>query len=400
MAIVFVHGVNVRRKGFELLKRRVQQGVAARRQGTRVHCLYWGDLGASLQMAGASIPGFVEGSRAVDAGEEEVATDGNVALLLLENPEIELASLRDQEDFDPTGAGFQPMPPLVEQRNEVLERARPRVAEALATAEVLSTALSNPDLRGVETMVTAAFRAAGKADRALSIADLIDPLTRAVTASMFRQIENQALALSPTLSWTEIEAVIAGILETELGSQRGWIGDKLRHGPLRLVTGALRLGLRRRIMNSLSLFMGDLLVYLSNRKEIQARLERTIDAALDTAGGPLTLIAHSLGGLITFEHVVETGRRVERFLTVGSQPGLFAELGVLNRPLTPDANRFTTPEPIEEWVNVYDPDDVLSFLVEPIFDRGRDVELNTRAPFPVAHSEYWARSELYEILLP
>ncbi len=84
--------------------------------------------------------------------------------------------------------------------------------------------------------------------------------------------------------------------------------------------------------------------------------------------------------------------------TVGSQVGFFGELGVLS-PLTsnPDG-KLAVPGKLKEWRSYYDPDDALAFLAAPVFDRVTDIEIDTRAPFPVAHSEYWNLPGTYQKL--
>lgn len=53
---------------------------------------------------------------------------------------------------------------------------------------------------------------------------------------------------------------------------------------------------------------------------------------------------------------------------------------------------------IEKWHNYYDADDSLAFLAAPVFDRVADVQIDTKAPFPIAHSEYWNLRDTYQKL--
>jgi hypothetical protein len=66
--------------------------------------------------------------------------------------------------------------------------------------------------------------------------------------------------------------------------------------------------------------------------------------------------------------------------------------------LEPTLAKFTRPENVESWLNLWDPDDILSFLAAPVFGGVRDVEIDTGAPFPFSHSEYWTCPKVYETL--
>jgi hypothetical protein len=80
---------------------------------------------------------------------------------------------------------------------------------------------------------------------------------------------------------------------------------------------------------------------------------------------------------------------------VGSQVGFFGELGVLPVTMPAAAGKLEAPARVGTWRNLYDPDDALGFLAAPIFSRVSDIELDTRAPFPAAHSEYWNLPDTY-----
>ena len=60
--------------------------------------------------------------------------------------------------------------------------------------------------------------------------------------------------------------------------------------------------------------------------------------------------------------------------------------------------KLALPPELRSWHNLYDPDDALSFLAAPVFNTVKDIELDTRAPFPVSHSEYWNLPDTYQKL--
>jgi pimeloyl-ACP methyl ester carboxylesterase len=192
--------------------------------------------------------------------------------------------------------------------------------------------------------------------------------------------------------WNEAAVEVQGALNDQLGGQRGIftaVGSQV-------LTASLRHGLRNRVMPAVSLFLGDVLSWFRNREEILSRVHNAVKAAGE--GGPLVLLGHSLGGVIAFEYCTVARDDVDLLATVGSQVGWFGEMGVLRASARPSGGRRPLPPKLLSWQNLYDPDDALSFLAAPVFDGVRDIELDTRAPFPVSHSEYWYLPETYRRL--
>jgi hypothetical protein len=105
-----------------------------------------------------------------------------------------------------------------------------------------------------------------------------------------------------------------------------------------------------------------------------------------------------LGGIIAFEYCATAKLDIDLLATVGSQVGWFGELGVLRASTRFTGEKLALPPKLHSWHNLYDPDDALSFLAAPVFDGVMDIELDTRAPFPVSHSEYWNLPDTYRKL--
>lgn len=400
MPVIFVHGVTVRKDRFERLLETVRDGLTGERNDLSVEGYFWGDEASSLRFGGASIPGFLEGARAI--GEAKISQDERSQLmaLLLDDPYLELRVLKDTQEFDPAGAGFTPLPQGVDIRNQALYGNRTAVANALkSNASLQSPSIRKATDQEIQQMVATAFDHAGRADRQLTLPELLDPLSRCLTAAFYQSAVRSASSLDTDFDWTQVEKEIQQILEKELGGQRSWIGDRIKNATLSTVTFAMRHGVRRRMMESMSLFIGDVLVYMSKRGDIMKKIEAAVASAMQNSNTPLWLVGHSLGGIICFDYCCETSRDVERLVTVGSQVGLFGELGALNVTLDNNQKKFETPAKVKQWLNVYDPNDMLSFIANPIFTRVTDKEFDTQAPFPVSHSEYWNRSELYPVLL-
>jgi hypothetical protein len=109
------------------------------------------------------------------------------------------------------------------------------------------------------------------------------------------------------------------------------------------------------------------------------------------------VVAHSLGGIASVELFSEPDApKIEGLITVGSQAPLLYEIDCLP-VLRLDAS--ATPEKrlrdeFPRWLNVYDPNDFLSYVAAPVFGaRVEDVEVKSDQPFPASHSAYWGVKE-------
>src|SRR6185503_8847393 len=171
MPTVFVHGITVREDRFNELLKRVRSGFTKRRADAVVDGFYWGDMASSLRYDGASIPGFISEKRAFDDWVATTGDETQLAMLLLDEPLLELRLVRDAEDFNPF-AGID-APAEVEERNQRLEAARSSVALAIAKEPDLraaaGAAISEVD---AQQLVAECFDAAGRADRTLEVVDL------------------------------------------------------------------------------------------------------------------------------------------------------------------------------------------------------------------------------------
>lgn len=193
----------------------------------------------------------------------------------------------------------------------------------------------------------------------------------------------------------------------------GWIGNSASDAVLRAK--------RQSLSRGVALFLGDILVYLRNRDiagptGTEARLFEPIvlDLIKSTTAPrkekePLVVIGHSLGGVLLYDILTDPtclarlnaaapGFAIDCWLTVGSQPGFFADLGLyLNRTKNPNG-RFAKPACVASWFNVYDFTDVFSFLCEPFFDGVDDFGFDTKIDLLRAHSAYFKRPSFYKRL--
>lgn len=387
MAILFVHGITVRRERFEQLLRFVQQGVAGLRTDIQVHGCYWGDLASPLVFRGASVPGFQRGTRAPIDSASDVSPDW------VDDPLAPFIALRDDEVLPVDGRGIFPLPGEVEERNGRLHSSLSPLVTTLHEAAPRFTGPGQelPE-HVIQALVRSVLEAAARTDRRIPLSELRNLVEDALTAGMWLEASRGEDIFDTGFNWTVARSTVRVAAERELGGERapGRVGQ---HS----LSFAMRHGLRRHVMAALAIAIGDVLVHANHSQRILQRVHDVVVAI--PADEPLTIVGHSLGGIIAFEYCRITDRPIQMLVTVGSQVGLFGELGVFDCLVDEKTSKLLPAIRTRRWLNLYDTDDILSFLVAPVFTGAVDREVNTRAPFPPAHSEYWNCAETYQYIV-
>lgn len=212
------------------------------------------------------------------------------------------------------------------------------------------------------------------------------------------------------------EAMGIGDVFSSIGDALKSVTDRVRN------TGSdavLRL-IRKPLSNQVALFLGDIFVYLRWRETDSANgtysriFEPIIDALAQAnkatqAGQKLIVVGHSLGAVILYDMLTDekalaevknrSGKSlsVDAWVSVGAQPGLFADMGLYDRQREADG-RLRKPDGVQRWMNVYDITDVLSFRTEPFFSGVRDYEFDNVSGALEAHSAYFQRPSFYKRL--
>ncbi|MFJ3839004.1 hypothetical protein ACWGHM_30225 [Streptomyces sp. NPDC054904] len=345
---------------------------------------YWGGLAGALSHGGASFPG-TGGYESFGPAEEEFdevsALSGLLALEFATGravpPEryvLETArrSFTDAVDLLLLAAG------AVEHNSSAAE-----------LAELASHLLELPDSSGPQD---ASWLDAADDDR-----QLLELLRARVGEGPPSEADTDADAESEWESFGWLSDGWAALGRGITGLRRAQSADAL--------APAVRL-LRRLYPHAVPRSMGDIAAYLTHRGTpdapgpVPARIIEALDAAVagKIGGLPLVVVAHSLGGVIAYD-VLSHFRpdiEVDVLVTVGSQVGLFEELGVLAsagsaRPSGCGSN--TVPAGIRQWLNVVDLNDPLAFLAGPVFDRVSDYRYTSGAPW--AHGAYLRQSSFH-----
>jgi hypothetical protein len=167
------------------------------------------------------------------------------------------------------------------------------------------------------------------------------------------------------------------------------------------------------------IFLGDIFEYLRRGQggpdhlgPIAQRVAEKLLAASQSArqlGEPLVVVGHSFGGIIAYDLFTSPyiaaadfkDFKVDLWVTVGSQVGMFAEIrayvGSPDGVPTDQTPTLGKPGRVHRWLNFYDAADVFSYLAEPVFgkDAVSDIEVNEGANLKNAHGAYFCEPTFY-----
>ncbi|MEU0104684.1 hypothetical protein ABZ313_04840 [Streptomyces sp. NPDC006251] len=354
-------------------------GLTALRGGLRIVPYYWGGThGATLAAGGASLPAEPGGtSRALTGpdGEEETAAAW-AALYADPYAELALAAAGTPQVTERAPGSLPP---------DQAVRAR---LTALAGQGDAPAAELGPGLARAAADL-AAHPLLGPAAAALAHDDLAALAARSLTARVIAEALDSDAPLVPV---GDSRDAVADRLAEALGAPPRGTERGLRTLVLRVAgSAASRAAVRRRraLTEAAHPAAGDILRYLSRGEAARAGL-RDLVSGLEP---PVTLVGHSLGGIIALDTLVSAPLpQVRLLVTAGSQGPFLYESGSLPSLEHPAP----LPPHVPQWLNLYDRRDLLSYLGAGLFPgRVTDVPVDSRQPFPAAHSAYWTNPEVY-----
>lgn len=395
MPVVFVHGVSVRMdETYDTNVDQRNQGIkelVLDKLGLRPHQVsifnpYWGKHAAKLKWEGASLPsGEAESLDLMDPSSQEY---------------------RDKQLLEELLSGMDTV--LPDQSNKgLLAIACSSLSDAIdilfaLAAEKVASSQDNDEL--VELV--------RQSDRLYAYAE-VHP-----QPAWLETVDTDADFVEKLRE--EVDAWQAPLPAESLGLTDWW--SPFREGAQRLkgVTGNLigqaLLPLARKPLNdAASRFIGDVFTYLKERgskeepgpiiQEIANDFDKAV-AAIKPEDPYLIVMAHSMGGNITYDlltHFYPDKYPVDLLVTIGSQVALFEELKLYKEsdnaiPIDPRQQRVDKPSSIKYWLNVYDPNDVLSYVTEGVFEGSKDLEYTTGAGVISAHTSYFLRGSFYRRL--
>lgn len=447
MPVVFIHGVATR------TSEKYEQEVSARRELIRrllvepmaainplwkdmeIVSPYWGDLGVRHYWAQATVP-KVHALEDLGPEGEATASDLEVAELLaggggtagggLENLGGE-TPLRDAWTADPQRTVEAFLAPLIHGERSVLQ------AEDLPQQDSESEAQTAGDFDGIVLAAAAEVAADAALMEELRHAPSDDAFLKsfkdAISLRTMQLAGHSAIArtvmipdlepLAGQLSGTRLETLgpdALGRVKVAIGA----IIDRVQGAPARIGSLVALDRFRDGLHYSLTQFMGDVFIYLLQRGDagtpgpIVERVRHAIsDVQSRHPNEPLVILTHSMGGNILYDLLTtyDPSLKVDLWVSAGGQVGQFEEMKIFRAsaitgppaPPAPDKVAALSGR-VRTWLNVYDPADILSFLVEPVFTdedtdvRIRDLKFKSGVSALNAHGAYFTRPSFYRLI--
>ncbi len=400
--VVFVHGTGVREDSYEQSFAQVKEELITRKPDLNVLPCYWGQLGAELNAGGASVPKY-DTTRSID---DESVTDEEylIALweLLYQDPlcELRLLSLHTGKTTEPTPGQRSP--------GEQLQRS----VERLPSFSEMDGQLSNLQKKLKQSGIDSVFdKAREEIINASPFRQLTDSASKEIDEyriATARAIVAQAILICeqadrlPLITTNaDLRDEVIELLMIALGdSNRSIIGTLTRP----VVVGLSHIGTffakrnREALTDKTSNMVGDILFYQARGEKIRAFIRKTIRDAQE----PVVLLAHSLGGIMSVDLLIENDLpQVKLLVTVGSQSPYFYEINALQSlPFQNVPVNERLPAHFPTWFNVYDPRDFLSYIGEGVFgSQVEDFKANNRQPFIRSHSAYWSNSVMWDEII-
>jgi hypothetical protein len=399
-SVVLIHGTGVREPAYTSFLQRVRSSVTKLAPNTSVHPCYWGGVhGTSFRHGGKSIPDY-DTSRSLG----EVDPDDEAALrwdLLYQDPLFELRLLAGQDGTSPKLGGDDSAADELVAQVERLE-ATGALAQKLQDTGLAEEFAQACEFVGSSDVFRAAMAAAGE-----DIAEHRAAVARAIVANAIRAADAELMSddkfdgygVLPvwTVAGPTRDEIVALVMDELGGAEYGifaWVG----HQVVGLASWYGTRKFRRQrgaISDAASPAAADILFYQTRGGDIRNFIANAVRAAPP----PVTLIAHSLGGIASVDLLVmQPVPEVTLLVTVGSQAPYLYEVDALTSLRWNE----TLPKHFPRWLNIYDPRDFLSYLAAPLFPAAtkgiRDFEVDNRESFPRAHSAYWSNPAVWKAI--
>jgi hypothetical protein len=419
MPIVYIHGVAVRDKNFieqpaQLLRRYVTDEMILPLTAGDVPIIpvFWGDLAATFAWSRQSCPGGLLGMGAAnEASPQERAQ-------LMADLQTDLADLPTPASQSIGGSGL-------------LRAGASQVADGEPSVRLKDLSPTELSDLTVKLLQTKPDTSKSKKTVASIAADDVahDPDTFTQLAA------KDTLAGELTVLQNLVENKYAELELEQVQTQGGlmlqgpgWFGDlsdrfkeslsRADQSPGFALTLLLS-QLRPKLNTFVTMFLGDIFTYLSNRgtpdkpgKIIQRLLDGLAEAHEQQKarnGEPIIVMSHSMGGQIVYDALTEflpnmpayQHIKVDFWVATASQVGLFEEMKLfgVSDPQFGQAhgNQAPMPDPkhLGHWWNVYDTSDFLSYRAAPIFAGVDEYAFSSGMSLVQAHGGYLELPSFY-----
>jgi len=218
----------------------------------------------------------------------------------------------------------------------------------------------------------------------------------------------------------EVEKRLTGSEAIAMGGFAGWMtaaGEALRRATVWPgdAVSTVFAELRPVVNEFVAYFIGDVLAYVNERdaagaagavpQRVLEALRRAHKRKQDT-GEKILVITHSMGGQLLYDALTfyaphDPALRhlaVDHWISCGAQVSLFAELCLFKGQPVDIASprKLTRPAAVHAWTNFYDPNDLVGFIMAPVFEGVADKQYNTGYGLAFAHTGYLGRPSFFE----
>ncbi|MEA3044772.1 MAG: hypothetical protein QOH47_2610 [Sphingomonadales bacterium] len=403
MSIIYVHGVKVRSKvhGEKLgdsFRRWLGPKLSVNGAPPGYEPVYWGDLAARFRWNLESRPK----TKVLGMGaSSQFAGLGS----------LREASARSRLDDAPTPAAIGPVldgPALPTGQSTPQLSTVPRERRADFLADLyLAVRPTDP---GVDPIIEI-DELAGLASAASAVADKWDALVA--------REPNDASRAQRLIG--AVDAILSGEEFIAMGGVRDWItrsGETLRRaaGWPGDAISTIFAELRPTLHEFIAYFVGDVFTYLIERgdrsnpgpipRQLLVALRRA-KARKDQTGEKIVIVSHSMGGQIVYDVLTQfapaddvlASLAVDHWITCGSQVSLFAEMRLfLGQAERIDDEKLQRPASAAAWTNFYDLNDLVGFIMAPVFEGVTDREYDTGYGLAFAHTGFLARPSFFEAM--
>lgn len=411
MPILYIHGVATRSRDgfFELkpyLERLVAPAISDNPGKVLIDDLFWGDAGVNFAWDGLSRPR----TRLLGQGVQATAVTPAQAALTA-------AAFQDALDRLPSPApavsvtgglisgGATPTAP-VRPKSRMADLSPRELSDLLAL--VIAQTVADPPQRA--RLVLAADAVAHDPTTVLALAG----------AATAQQELDRLLERVNERARTDVELVGMGIpdwlsrVRDRLGEAIGRAGDLPAYA-LSVVAAELRPKLNELV----SLFIGDVFVYLATRgtattpgtipSRFLDKLHRALQSKRARGDEPLVVLSHSMGGQIVYDAVTSflpaapafRDARIDFWCATASQVGFFEEAKLFLASEAAYKTGHEVPFPqshLGMWWNVWDQNDFLSYTVKDIVSGVMDESFDSGMSLVEAHGGYVRRPSFFRVL--
>ncbi|MDH0090314.1 hypothetical protein N7373_02560 [Achromobacter mucicolens] len=386
--VLIIHGVN--NHDYAPFAQRVRQLQHSLGPGVRLIPAHWGDQGGLSTNLEDCLPVFRDGEWNVRAQDAALSMPGPALTRAIVGLD---AALDNPHRVDLICGALQASAPVRGDRHAWLQPVRDGLAARLGSTRVLQFVDDPQTLAIIGRTIDAMLRELPQRPAALPGGHGVRGESGAVNGEDVRGLA------------ADVQRIVGDVIQGFDEALGRVIGNQV---------GRMNQAIRGRLAVPVSATLGDIMTYQRQPDRVQAALRKTLATEAPGYGSqaqPISVIAHSLGGVVAFDAAVKPLSEDKRlwiksFVTFGSQAAFFHIVD----PRLPELRAYRRNAPVElpasiaRWTNLWNPMDLLAFTAGTVFrladgstpldicvqDSASELLAKNEGP----HTAYWASDEL------